>query len=147
MKKTGAIEFLGRAVCVMKGLLLVCHAKGAKIVYLPGGHVEFGEGAETAVCREIEEEMGKQARVKRFLGCVEHGFVQKGERHAELNIVFEVAISGLSPARQPESREDYIEFLWIPLTELKSSPLEPASLKTVLPKWLKGKGPNRWTGL
>jgi 8-oxo-dGTP diphosphatase len=147
MKKSGEIEFLGRAVCVMKGRLLVCHAKGAKIVYLPGGHVEFGEGAETAVCREIEEEMGKRARVKRFLGCVEHAFVQKGERHAELNIVFEVAISGLSPLRQAESQEDYIEFLWIPLRELKSSPLEPARLKKVLPKWLKGKGANRWIGI
>lgn len=147
MKKGGSIELIGRAVCIMGGRLLVCHAKGSSHVFLPGGHVEFGEGAETAVCREIEEEMGKRARVKRFLGCAEHAFDQKGERHSELNLVFEVTIQGLSPLKQPVSMEDYIEFAWVPLRGLKAACLEPASVRPLLPRWLKAKGVNRWIGI
>jgi 8-oxo-dGTP pyrophosphatase MutT (NUDIX family) len=145
MKKERDIEILARAVCIRAGKLLVCHCKGATNTYLPGGHVESGEGAKQAVCREIMEEMGKRAVVKRFLGCVEHAFVQRGERHVEVNLVFEVAIDAITVARDPASREDYIEFHWLPLRELKLSTLEPWSLRAHLPGWLRAGGAGRWS--
>jgi ADP-ribose pyrophosphatase YjhB (NUDIX family) len=131
------IEILARGVCIVQGQLLLCHSKGAANTYLPGGHVEFREPARAALEREIAEEMGCRAKAGRFLGCVEHAFRQKGRWHAEINLVFELCIPGLTPATPPPTREDWIDFCWAPLAKLRSARLEPVVLCKDLPRWLK----------
>ena len=145
MHKADAIEILARGVLVKAGRLLVCHTKGAANVYLPGGHVEFGERAEDSLRREIAEELGVPAKVGRFLGAMEHTFTQKKRRVCEINLVFAVTAAALNPARAPRSREDYIEFRWVPLSRLADSALEPAPLRDLLPAWLAaGSRAARW---
>jgi len=70
MSKPDLIEILARGVCVVDGRLLLCHTKGARNTYLPGGHVEFREKARETLRREVEEELGVKAKVGRFLGVV-----------------------------------------------------------------------------
>ena len=130
------IEILARGVCVVKGQLLLCHSKQAVNTYLPGGHVEFREQARAALEREIAEELGLRAKAGRFLGCVEHVFRQKGQWHAEINLVFELRIPGLTSATPPPAREEWIEFCWAPLTTLRPARLEPKVLVQQLPRWL-----------
>jgi 8-oxo-dGTP pyrophosphatase MutT (NUDIX family) len=135
-KYDGQIEVLARGACVINGRLLLCHSKGAANTYLPGGHVEFRERAPEALRREIEEELGRNATVGRFLGGVEHAFVQKGVPHAEVNLVFEITVGGLTAGVVPSSKEEKIEFLWADLAGLDATALEPAVLRRVLPGWL-----------
>lgn len=144
MKKAKEIEILARGVMVSRGQLLVCRNKKAGHLYLPGGHVEIGEGAEKAVCREIMEEMGKRSRVKRFLGCVEQAYMEGGTPHEEINLVFEVAIEGVKVTQDAGSREDHIEFHWVPLNGLGRLPFEPAALGRLLPRWMKAGGKGNW---
>lgn len=132
----GAIELLARGVVVLDSKLLVCHTKGAENTYLPGGHVEFGEKARDALVREIQEELGRDASAGRFLGACEHSFIQKGERHCEINMVFEMTVDGVVACEAPTSEEDYIEFLWLDIDELENSNLEPRVLRASLAKWL-----------
>ena len=131
------IEILVRGVCVKQGHLLVCQSKGAANTYLPGGHVEWQEQAAVALKREIAEELGVKAGIKQFLGAVEHTFIQKGERHCEINLVFMMTIPSLSPARTPEACEDWIRFKWIPLTALGRHHLEPWPLRKLIAGWIK----------
>ena len=120
MKKAKQIEILVRGVCIKKGQLLVCQSKGAANTYLPGGHVEWNELVASGLKREIEEELGVKAVVKEFLGAVENAFIQKGERHCEINLVFAMTIDALSPAKSPKSCEDWISFKWVPLSDVSS---------------------------
>jgi 8-oxo-dGTP pyrophosphatase MutT (NUDIX family) len=143
MSRRKDVEIIARGVCVKRGHLLLCHSKGARNTYLPGGHVEFGEPARESLRREIEEELGEAARVGAFLGAVEHRFRQKGERHCEINLVFLMSIPAVAPPAPPDSLESHIEFRWVPLKALKASRLEPYPLIGLVPKWLKGKG-DRW---
>ena len=136
-KKT--VEIIARGVCVQEGQLLLCHSKGAANTYLPGGHVEFDERAQVALERDLDEEMGRAARAGRFMGAVEHTFVQKGKPHCEINLVFELSVTGLVAGQTPPSAEDHIEFLWCALDELADSGLEPAPLRAQLPDWIAGK--------
>lgn len=143
MKQT--IEVLARGVCVKNGKLLVCRSKGARNTFLPGGHVEFQEPAVNGLVREIREELGAEARIREFLGAVEHTFMQKGERHCEINLVFRMDIPGLSPVRPPVACEHWIAFDWIPLTALGRRCLEPWPLRKLIPAWIRTRRtPARW---
>lgn len=115
------IETIARGVCVRDGRLLVCRAKGADTCYLPGGHIEFGETGREALVREMAEETGRAATVGRFLGAVENAFEQHGKPHAEINLVYEMTLD----APEVASREDWIEFEWVPLAELETRGLLP----------------------
>jgi 8-oxo-dGTP pyrophosphatase MutT (NUDIX family) len=136
MKTKGEIEIVARGAYVQDGRLLVCHTRGARNTYLPGGHVDFDESARVSLQREVEEELGLKAVIGRFLGVVEHAYFQKGERHCEINLVFAMRLQRLDFRRPPHSREDHLDFRWIQVSALRRSDLEPAPLRRVLPGWL-----------
>ena len=125
------IETISRGVCVCDGRLLLCRAKGGSTTYLPGGHIEFGETGRQALVREIKEELGLDSTVGTFLGVVENSFIQHGKPHAEINLVYQLALApsssvpnsrheGAALLDVPElhAREDWIEFEWRPLPDL-----------------------------
>lgn len=140
------IEVLSRGVCVREGRLLLCRTAGSPVTYLPGGHVEFGERARDALERELDEELGLRSRAGRFLGACEHLFDQRSREHAEINLVFEVEIFGITPENTPLPRESWLSFGWHPLRELTDSRLEPALLREWLPRWLQGDEPGERFG-
>jgi 8-oxo-dGTP pyrophosphatase MutT (NUDIX family) len=116
------IETIARGVAIIDGEVLICRAKGGKSSYLPGGHIEFGESAREALVREIREELGVEAETGRFLGAVENSFMQHGRPHAEINLIFELKFSGKPDA---VAKEDWIEFEWVRLDDLKNANLLP----------------------
>jgi 8-oxo-dGTP pyrophosphatase MutT (NUDIX family) len=140
MHEYSKVEVIARGVCVADGQLLLCHGKKATLTYLPGGHIEFRETARQALEREIKEELGCNAAAGRFLGCCEHAFVQKGEPHAEINLVFELHIPGLTAGAPVIAVEDWISFRWQSLDTLAEANLEPAPLRELLAKWLQHPG-------
>jgi len=112
----------------MDGQILLCHGKGGSRTYLPGGHVEFGETARQALVRELAEETGRKAEAGCFLGCCEHTFIQGGAPRAEINLVFELTVEGVSPQAPVVAAEDWIAFRWHPLDQLTDAHFEPAAL-------------------
>lgn len=145
MSEQGRIEIIARGVCVVDGQLLVCKNKNDPHVYLPGGHVEWVEETAESLRREILEEMGKPCEVHRFLGAVEHTFLQRGERRCEINLIFEMSVAGLDGQADPDSCEPHIEFRWESLEELPDCDILPAVLKQTIGTWLSEKGgTERW---
>lgn len=140
MHENAKVEVIARGVCVSEGRILLCHGQKAALTYLPGGHVEFRETARQALVREIKEELGLDARAGRFLGCCEHAFVQKGEPHAELNLVFELHIPGLVSGEPVVAAEAWIGFRWQPLDKLDEAKVEPAPLRARIAEWLERPG-------
>ncbi|HYE78325.1 MAG TPA: NUDIX domain-containing protein [bacterium] len=134
------IELLVRAVILVDAhVLLACNNK-AEIRHLPGGHVERGQGAREALQREIREELGRDSKIGRFLGAIEHAFEQEGEFKHEINLLFEVTVPGLSIDRVPESPEAKLDLFWERLDTLADCALRPAVLADLLPRWLFGPG-------
>ena len=128
MNQKNTIEVIARGVCMMDGNILLCHGKNSRQTYLPGGHVEFGETARQALVREVLEECGRASTAGRFLGCCENTFVQNGEPHAEINLVFEIAVEGISSHEPPAATEDWIGFTWCPIDKLTDAHFEPSAL-------------------
>ncbi len=136
------IEVLVRGVCVKDGMVLLCRTENAPITYLPGGHVEFNETAREALEREIVEELGVASSAGRFLGAVEHSFIQKGKRQCEWNVFFELSVPDLNPDIAVEPLEEHLSFSWCAMGKLNDAGVEPAVLRDLLPEWI-GQGGHR----
>ena len=134
------IEFIVRGVCVKNGKILLCQNKGKAHAYLPGGHIEHRERAEEALLREIKEELGLDASITGFMGCVEATFRQKKKWVAEISILFEMKIPRLRAATNPSAKEGHLDFFWHPLSTLAESPLQPEPLRLLIPAWRKTPG-------
>jgi 8-oxo-dGTP pyrophosphatase MutT (NUDIX family) len=120
------------------GRVLLVRQKDGKNTFLPGGHIDPGEKAESALVREIEEETGMSAVVKSFVGAVEHRWTENGQENHEINLVFEAAVPGLDPGAPPESLESRLEFIWSGLEDLESLNLQPYPLVACLKGMDKG---------
>lgn len=132
----GHLETIVRGVCVKNDKILLTRTKGADITYLPGGHIEFTESSAIALERELIEEIGIQCEVQRFLGVAEHTFMQKGELHCELNVIYLYDSNLLDSSNHVESCEDWIEFMWVDLADIENMRLEPAPLIQAIPEWI-----------
>ncbi len=107
------------------GHILLARQKGADKNFLPGGHIEPGEGAASSLRREIEEEMGLNVQVTGYLGAVEADWEDGTGRHYEINHVFSADIVDLDGFVDPPSREAHLEFAWCPLEEIAGRNLLP----------------------
>ncbi len=139
MYENANIEVIARGVCIQDGQILLCHAKKSTLTYLPGGHIEFGETGRIALAREMQEEMGVEARVGAFLGCCEHTFIQNGEPHCEINLIYEMTLPTVAPGIV-DACESWIGFKWIDYTTLQDANLEPRALVEALDLWRSAPG-------
>ena len=142
------IEILARGACVKNGKILVCRNRKHGNVYLPGGHVDWGEDSKHALAREWREELGVPGQVGRFLGVVEQVYKARSGRTCEISLIFEVRCPKLSAAKHPPSAEDHLEFEWVPLEKLAKSGLLPRAMAKQVPAWCAAPAAaaDRWTG-
>ena len=115
------IETIARGIAIQEGKVLLCRPKGGHRSYLPGGHIEFGECGREALIREMKEECGLDVQVTEFRGVVENKFLQKGSLHTEINLVYNMRV----PTDKVQACEDWIEFEWVLLDQLKDANLLP----------------------
>lgn len=138
MKKP-EIELIARGVMVKDGMLLACRNVRRGNLYLPGGHVDFGESARVALTREVMEEMGLRSRAGRFLGVCEFTYERKGRTTCEVNLIFELTVAGVKPSSRVRSREKKLAFDWVPVKALGKSKLLPQLLRPWLVRRLSQK--------
>lgn len=120
------IECIARGVIEEDGKFLMCRGKGLKNWFFPGGHIDEGESAPEALMREIQEELGEESEVKRFMGASENKYQTKNGEVHEINLVFEVTL--LSDGGRT-SQEDHLEFDWLTREELRDAIVFPTSLR------------------
>jgi 8-oxo-dGTP pyrophosphatase MutT (NUDIX family) len=96
------------------------------------------ESAEQALIRELQEEVGHEFTIKRFLGCLEFS---ANPSHAkchshEYSFIFEVSSMEFK-ANQPITKlENHIELHWVSLNQLKEIDFKPEPLKVMITEWL-----------
>lgn len=135
------IEVIARAIIAddTGTKILFCAPKNQKYFYLPGGHIKFGETAESALERELYEEIGADATAElHFSGTEENIFTQENELRHEINVYFE--IRGLfSGSENILSLEKDISFHWLALADISNLPVFPNSLSPFFSEWETGK--------
>lgn len=130
MARKHEIEIIARGLLIERGQLLLCRNVEKNYRYLPGGHVEFGESAASALAREFLEETGAKVRVGALLLSTEGVFRRKARLNHEINLVFHVErLSG----GEIESLEPKIAFDWVSKRGLSATELRPR----LLARWLR----------
>ena len=132
-----AIEIVVRGVCLSHGHVLVCRNVSRSNLYLPGGHVEWGESSPAALRREWREELGADCTPGRFLGVLE----QRYGDTCEIGLYFLCDCPSFDASVPVPSAEPHIAFDWLPLSGLPASALLPAALPALLPAWLSSPPP------
>lgn len=136
------VEICVRAIIQSKGKILICWHKEKKYYFFPGGHVDFGEKAETALIRELKEELDIVVKRVFFIGVVENIYIEKRDKHKEhrgkhheINLAFNV----LTEKAKDKSLEDHIDFVFLTEKEFQKEKVMPVSLQKSIIKWLKDK--------
>ena len=134
------IQSIVRGLLVHGEEIILCRAKGADYFFLPGGHIEDGESARTALLRELKEETGaSNFESPSFIGVCENVFSQEeGVSQHEINIVMKV---GVPLELKIHSQEDHIEFVSIPRKDLNDYNILPVTLKAGLIEWFENAKP------
>jgi 8-oxo-dGTP diphosphatase len=128
MKLDKRFHYLVRAVILDKGKVLLAKAKGASNTFLPGGHVEIGETMHEALHRELKEELRLEIKIQRYLGVIEHKWVDNQVENFEINHCFLASFSNLGPNPDFRSLESHLEFVHAELGNLNGFNLKPSPL-------------------
>ncbi len=125
-------HYVARAIFRSHGHLLVVKEVGAESCFLPGGHIENGEGAIPALQREFREECGLSVDVECFMGAVENQWVDGSSEHHEINLVFLVTCPDASFPSDIISLEPHLTFFWVPESQTKQHNLLPAPMNELV---------------
>jgi 8-oxo-dGTP diphosphatase len=137
-------HLLARAVIVLDNHVLLAHDEGSEYTFLVGGHVEYGEGIENTLKREIHEELGIDCEVGQYLGAIEHEWENSEGKNYEVNHIFEVKINSLQDLTSPKSCEPRLEFLWSTIDDLEKNNLQPSPLQILLQSIVSGDNKTLW---
>jgi len=123
-------ELIIRLIIKKEGKVLLCRNKKMGHYFLPGGHVEFGDTLRETIYKEMNEELGlKENNIVNisFEKYLENSYLDKDEKHCELNMIFEAE---LRDEIEIKSREDHIDFEWLDINETSDINLLPKGIFT-----------------
>lgn len=93
---------------------------------LPGGFIDPGEDAVTGLLREVMEETGARAELRRFLFSLPNEYVYSGFTVHTCDLFFEVSIPDETAVF---ARDDVAELMWIPLRKIRPEEFGLASIR------------------
>lgn len=126
LQRRSQIEVVGAAIRDKAGRIL-CALRGEGMPHagfweFPGGKIEAHEAPESALIREIREELGCLIEVERLLS---HTFDEQSTRRISLRIYLARLSEG-----EPQARE-HERILWLPPPALSELPWMPADREAV----------------
>lgn len=125
-------------VCLHRGHVLLHRAENDDFWTLPGGRPVFGEPSDTALRREMREEIGVEITVERLLWFLENFFVYQGQQAHEIACYYLMDLPPDSPfldvSREFPGYEPTVALIyrWFPLEQLADIRLYPTFLSAAL---------------
>lgn len=131
----GVFNFRVAAVIVVNNKLLALKNDLTPYYFLPGGRVKLDESGETAIKRELKEELGIDTKIIRPLWLVESFFYEDStkEKFHELCLYFLIDVSNTDLQDKQKflglETKHHEVFEWLDISTLKDQYLYPLFIK------------------
>lgn len=134
--QTEHFKFRVSGLLQYKDKYMFVRIKDNDFLCLPGGHVEINEDTDTAIKREMKEEIGVDVKIDKLITVVQNFFSEKGKVYHELAYYYLVSAEDESKLNV----EDYVfyendkgeikklEFKWLDKENLKNYKYKPEFL-------------------
>lgn len=104
---------------------------------IPGGRIEIGENSEETIKREIEEELGKNIEIIRYIATIENFFEMNEKKYHELYFLYQVEFvdeedKKIEYKMHNKEGKEYLQYEWIDLNRIDKCNLLPVCLKDIL---------------
>jgi ADP-ribose pyrophosphatase YjhB (NUDIX family) len=126
--KVFKLHILARGIIKDGSKLLVC--KNNTNTFLPGGHLEFNENLTMALEREVNEELGLECIVEKYIGCMESIWEERNTYNQEINHLF--LVKGITQRDEIKSKEKHIKFCWIEVEDMEKENFLPKLMRNVI---------------
>ena len=137
----GKFKFRVCGILKVNDKYLTVKIQGNDFYCLPGGHVELGEDTDSAIIREMEEELGYQVQIVKLVSIMQNFFKTDDNKvFHELGYYYIVEPKNINDVNLndyiiKENDKDMVrelEFKWFTLDELKEAYFLPEVLKNQL---------------
>lgn len=114
-------------------------AKG--MLDLPGGFVDYGETAEAAAIREVEEELGLRIDLAGYLGSWPNRYVYRGVVYFTTDVVFHALLPVTFDLQSLRAEGGEVaEIVYVPAERLELEQIAFPSMRAALAEWLRRRG-------
>ncbi|MBQ8654032.1 MAG: NUDIX domain-containing protein [Clostridia bacterium] len=132
----GCFNLRAAAVILHEGRILAMKDDNSPYYYLPGGRIRLHETADSAVLREVREELGVEARIIRPLW-VNQGFFNEDVTHIDFHEICVYYLIDVKGTSLPLTGEGFLRqeghrihrFTWLRVDQLKDEYFYPLFLK------------------
>ena len=106
-------------------------------ICLPGGRVILGEDSECSIKREMEEEIGKEIEIEKYLTTIENFFDMDGQKCHEIMFVYKIEFKNEEDKKIEHTLKniegkDYLCYEWIDISRIEKYNIQPKCLKELL---------------
>lgn len=139
----GKFKFRVCGILEHNGKYLVVKMNENKFFCLPGGHVELGEDTDTAVLREMHEELGYEITIKKLVAINQNFFKDNdGKNFHEIGFYYIVKAKNEKDINAHDYEREELDkgkiqhliFKWLTKEELKNLDFRPKFLTECLDK-------------
>lgn len=135
--EVGRFNYRVAGILIHNNKLLIMKDENSPYYYIPGGRVRMHETSESAIIREIKEEVQIEIKVNRLLWVVENLFIeeQSGDRFHEIGLYYLLDIKDESIFKKGnefitnENGQHDLMFTWVELEKIKDLYIYPLFLK------------------
>lgn len=135
----GVFNYRVAAIILRENKILAMHDERSPYYYLPGGRVSLYETAETAILRELKEELLIDAKIIHPLWLNQSFFTEdvSGKKYHELCLYFLIDVSGTDLLQRGDKftlhdRHHIHDFEWLDVHSLKNEYFYPLFLKDAI---------------
>lgn len=106
---------------------------------IPGGRIELGENSETTIKREIQEELGKDIDILKYLSTIENFFYMNEKKYHELYFLYRIEFKNeedkkIEYTMHNMEGKDYLQYEWLDIDKIDEYNILPECLKDMLKK-------------
>lgn len=102
--------------------------------FIPGGHIEEGEDSQSAIVREMREEIGQDIKIRGLSCVVENFFINKGKKYHEIGIYYSIEVpEPWEGSRYIKDGNGELEYRWLDIDKLDKEAICPGIFKEIIP--------------